>query len=188
MFYVALLLHLSFAVTALGQALTTLPFNFTLAATNLTLPNANSTGAPLVLGTDGASTGLEYYTTSTWYTYPYDDYPTLGLLDGELQAFTKEGEWITNATSLTSGSAMLWMTSRLFSVPLFSEYSAVGNDSASVNNITYYSLAVFNHTDLWSLCPDGGVGGQTIVVYNVSAAKSGEFTDCYDVNLNIVPA
>jgi hypothetical protein len=30
-----------------------LPYNFTLAAVNVTLPNANLTGAPLVLGQDG---------------------------------------------------------------------------------------------------------------------------------------
>ena len=33
--------------------LSALPYNFTLAAWNETLPNANSTGVPLVLGQDG---------------------------------------------------------------------------------------------------------------------------------------
>jgi hypothetical protein len=31
----------------------TLPYNFTLSAINTTLPNANTTGAPLVLGQNG---------------------------------------------------------------------------------------------------------------------------------------
>jgi len=58
-----------------------LPYNFTLAAVNVTLPNANLTGAPLVLGQDGmkslsarvplinelfigASSGISFYVTS----------------------------------------------------------------------------------------------------------------------------
>jgi len=35
-------------------------FNFTLAALNKTLPNANLTGAPLVLGSAGAVTGESF--------------------------------------------------------------------------------------------------------------------------------
>ncbi len=33
----------------------TLPYHFTLAAVNATMPNANLTGVPLVLGQDGKS-------------------------------------------------------------------------------------------------------------------------------------
>lgn len=45
----------TFAATV---SLTSLPYNFTLAALNLTLPNANLTGAPLVLGQNG---GLAFF-------------------------------------------------------------------------------------------------------------------------------
>ena len=41
-----------FTSTAIAQQ-KTLPYNFTLAALNTTLPNANDTGAPLVLGYEG---------------------------------------------------------------------------------------------------------------------------------------
>ena len=47
------LLTLSLVNIAVGQGLGFLPYNFTLAAVNVTLPNANQTGAPLVLGQDG---------------------------------------------------------------------------------------------------------------------------------------
>ena len=50
------LLTLSLVNIAVGQVPTGLgflPYNFTLAAVNVTLPNANQTGAPLVLGQDG---------------------------------------------------------------------------------------------------------------------------------------
>ena len=41
-----------------------LPFNFTFAALNLTLPNANATGVPLVLGQNGVVTGAAFEVTS----------------------------------------------------------------------------------------------------------------------------
>jgi hypothetical protein len=41
-----------------------LPYQFTLSAYNLTLPNANSTGAPLVLGQAGAISGAQLHVTS----------------------------------------------------------------------------------------------------------------------------
>jgi len=54
------LLTLSLVNIAIGQVSTGfLPYNFTLAAVNVTLPNANLTGAPLVLGQDGKSGSLQ---------------------------------------------------------------------------------------------------------------------------------
>ena len=50
--FVALALSLILAPTSLAQR-KTLPYNFTLAAVNTTLPNANGTGVPLVLGSAG---------------------------------------------------------------------------------------------------------------------------------------
>jgi len=58
MFYSLLILTLCvFGLhTCMGQTVvseSTLPYNFTLAAVNTTLPNANLTGVPLVLGQNG---------------------------------------------------------------------------------------------------------------------------------------
>ena len=54
------LLTLSLANIAIGQGSTGfLPYNFTLAAVNVTLPNANLTGALLVLGQDGTRGSLQ---------------------------------------------------------------------------------------------------------------------------------
>lgn len=67
-----------------GTSIASLPYNFTIAAVNTTLPNTNSTGVPLVLGQNGeyklsrqmstglnstlsgsgASTGVSFYVTS----------------------------------------------------------------------------------------------------------------------------
>ncbi len=46
---------LTFGSPFAGPSFTDLPYYFTLAAWNTTLPNANKTGVPLVLGQNGAS-------------------------------------------------------------------------------------------------------------------------------------
>lgn len=47
---------LASGISCKAQEITgSLSYNFTLAAVNVTLPNANLTGAPLVLGQDGKS-------------------------------------------------------------------------------------------------------------------------------------
>ena len=48
----------------LGAGIFDIAYNFTLAAYNITLPNANSTGAPLVVGYGGAIVGAEFHLLS----------------------------------------------------------------------------------------------------------------------------
>ncbi|KAE9398966.1 hypothetical protein BT96DRAFT_939768 [Gymnopus androsaceus JB14] len=80
-------------------ATSSLGTNFTLAALNTTLSNANSTGAPLVLGEAGAIDGGLFEVTSTYNSYPYNDFPSLGLVGGNLRAFDSEANWFTNASA-----------------------------------------------------------------------------------------
>ncbi|KIP02454.1 hypothetical protein PHLGIDRAFT_79089 [Phlebiopsis gigantea 11061_1 CR5-6] len=68
----------------LGLAVFDIAYNFTLAAYNATGPNANDTGAPLVLGQAGAVDGAEFKVLSTWASFPYNDFPTLSLVHGGL--------------------------------------------------------------------------------------------------------
>ncbi|KAI0933314.1 hypothetical protein AcV7_004820 [Taiwanofungus camphoratus] len=62
--------------------------NFTLNAYNLTLPNANSSGAPIVLGpgppSDSAAAGLAVL--ATYASYPNNDFPgpNMSLVNGSL--------------------------------------------------------------------------------------------------------
>ncbi len=44
----------------LGAGIFDIAYNFTLAAYNTSQPNANSTGAPLILGQDGAIQGYQF--------------------------------------------------------------------------------------------------------------------------------
>ncbi|KAL0959058.1 hypothetical protein HGRIS_014358 [Hohenbuehelia grisea] len=184
-----------------------LPYNFTLAAWNTTLPNTNSTGAPLVLGQNGATSGFSLQVTSTWASYPYNEYPVLSLIGGTLRAYTRQGEWITNATSVFAGRPMGWVTTRMrttavaakdFAVtPLQSgtvpQPSPAPGPGASVPAETEPELPLLyglGTADLWSLCPTGsGPFAQTNVVFNASASPPWAGynpADCFSVRLHIV--
>ncbi|KAI5833974.1 hypothetical protein K523DRAFT_331463 [Schizophyllum commune Tattone D] len=191
-FFVALALSLIFAPTSLAQR-KTLPYNFTLAAVNTTLPNANGTGVPLVLGSAGAIPGASFYITSTYASYPYNDYPTLGLVNGQLRAYDRYGNWHTNATALSSGNEMGWLSTTLGG----SESNQFAVFHATRHH-RYASLAVHAsdapsspYTDsLWSLCPSTQFRGKNEVVYNVSATYQYypfNVSDCYKVTLQVVP-
>lgn len=163
----------------------TLPYNLTLAAYNTTLPNHDHNGAPLVLGQNGATSGVTPHVTSTRTSFPYDDYPTLALINGSLRAYSSDGSWNTNASEVRSGNTLGWVTTTRFAKPAPKIYTAV-----TVPLARYPLLAVHGRSDLWSLCPFPGRLGQTNVVYDVAAATNGlggfDVRNCYDVILFIV--
>ena len=195
--------------------LSTLCYNFTLAALNTTLPNANSTGAPLVLGEDGtiltvginpsysrmiltgATSGLTLHVTSvrsvessfhlvadvrakTYESYPYNDFPYLGLVNGTLRAYTASGWWATNATEVQSGGTLDWVTTTEYPTNAPQIYSSTPADQ-------YYQLAADGFSNLWSLCPFPSTR-QTNVVFNVSNTSSNyDAKECYSIQINIIP-
>lgn len=53
----------------LGPGAFDIAYNFTLAAYNNTWPNTNTTGLPLVLGQNGATTGAEFKVLSVRFNY-----------------------------------------------------------------------------------------------------------------------
>ncbi|KAK0450326.1 uncharacterized protein EV420DRAFT_1621954 [Desarmillaria tabescens] len=174
------------AEAAVVSAVPTLSYKFTFAALNTSLPNANDTGVPLVLGQDGAIDGASLEVTSTYASFPYNDYPSILLTGGSLKAYRSSGVSITNATAVQSGGELQWITSSYYSATPGTSYSAVTTQSGK-----YAVLAVFGNTDLWSLCPSHAFRGQNNVVYNVSTVASPyasyDPSDCYKVTLNIVP-
>ncbi|KAJ3772809.1 hypothetical protein FB446DRAFT_642862 [Lentinula raphanica] len=170
------------------SSVTTLANNFTLAALNNTLPNANSTGAPLVLGSDGAIDGESFYVSSTYASYPYNDFPSLGLVGGNLRAYFPDGSWSTNATAL-SGYALSWGTSTYYSSPASTAFSAVSDGSSD-----YPILAVNDVTNLWYLCPsDAPRVPQNTLYFNTttipsqSGVSGASPVECYSVTVNMVP-
>jgi len=177
---------------SLGQQAseTDLPNAFTLAAINTTLPNANQTGAPLVLGQNGAIDGAELHVTSTYASYPYDDYTPLVLINGSMRVYDSSQHWLTNATEVLSGQTLDWITSSLYTSPASQVYAAVVTPANQ-----FPLLSAHGFSTLWSLCPVPGFRGQTNVVFNVSAniASPPPYlgynpSDCYGVTINMIPS
>ncbi|KAJ6452804.1 hypothetical protein C8R45DRAFT_1040144 [Mycena sanguinolenta] len=191
---VALLMYLASVLGANPIIYSDLNCRFSLAAWNVSSDSRNSTGAPLVLGQDGAvEDGPTYQVTSTFASYSENVYPTQSLSNGSLRAYRASGVWETNATAVTSGGPLSWYTSPLFNRDAARIYSAVERDEAGV-----LLLSAYGYDNLWSLCLFGGtVPGvsQTNVVFNVSAninisphELGYDPHSCWKVALHLVPA
>ncbi|KAJ6628343.1 hypothetical protein B0H10DRAFT_1990941 [Mycena sp. CBHHK59/15] len=195
----SILLLLSFCLSSSAAIVTKdpivyedLPCKFSLTAWNLTGPNVNTTGVPLVLGQNGATDGASYEITSTYATFPYNIYPTLSLSNGSIRAYRASGAWLTNATNVESGGLLTWYTSALFNTDAARIYTAL-----QFANTTFRVLAAHGYHSLWSLCPFDGPLGQTSVLYNVSADTGITFPpamnlgfsprSCWAVRIYLVP-
>ncbi|KAH0578779.1 hypothetical protein H2248_002976 [Termitomyces sp. 'cryptogamus'] len=163
--------------------LETLPYKFTLAAWNTSSSNDNTTGVPLVLGQNGATTGAALYVTSTYASYPYNDFPALELVNNSLHALTASGDWFTNATTPMSGRPLAWRASRYYRSFAAQNYSAL-----PVPGSRFPLLAVYGIASSWSLCATGVLRGQVNVVFNVSGMTTlgYDMSKCYGVVLHIV--
>ncbi|KAF8637051.1 hypothetical protein AX16_010906 [Volvariella volvacea WC 439] len=173
-----------------GTFVDELSYRFTLAAVNVTYtPGANSIGAPLVLGQNGVSGGIAFHVTSTYYSYPYNSYPSISLTNSQLKAYRSDGTTMTNSTMSTSTNpitgftrtSLSWWTSSIYTGPGPQVFSALLPDPASTGS--YPLLAVYGDADNWSLCGTGNYPlAQTNLYYNVAAND-----DCYRVRVNILP-
>ncbi|KAL1694005.1 hypothetical protein GGG16DRAFT_122851 [Schizophyllum commune] len=178
---------ISVAQLAISSApVKTLPYSFTLAALNTTLPNANDTGVPLVLGDEYFLPGSGLYITSTYASWPYkENNISLGLVGGAMRGYDPEGAWTVNASLVVSGYAMTWLASYMGS-PETDQFTAVH----APRGHRYASLAAHGQNALWSLCPTGNKDGKNEVFYNISSANSHSSVvvkDCYKVILQIIP-
>ncbi|KAL1714467.1 hypothetical protein EV715DRAFT_209536 [Schizophyllum commune] len=169
----------------------TLPYNFSLAALNMTLPNANDTGVPLVLGYEATIIGAVLYFESTYASSPDGAIIPLGLVNGGLRAYSSDGSWCTNASAITSGNAMGWFGSSWRSSPEVDQFTAL-HAIRPARYHKYATLAAHGQDSLWSLCPTGNNDGKNEVFYNISSttAPGSQIVvpeDCYKVILRIVP-
>ncbi|TFK49273.1 hypothetical protein OE88DRAFT_1662716 [Heliocybe sulcata] len=154
--------------------------SFTLAALNTSLPNANSTGAPLVLGQAGAIDGATFEVLSTWATFPYNDWPTLSLVNGGLYGNSSYGNQAVSSGA-TNGTTVGFITTTPTPTPS-QVFCIVPNKNSSGLPL----LALNGHTDEFSLCSNGK-GYQNNVAYNASGKSYYyDYTTCYPVVLQVV--
>ncbi|KAI5885547.1 uncharacterized protein SCHCODRAFT_02593280 [Schizophyllum commune H4-8] len=179
----ALLLPASAASLATSSApLKTLPYNFTLAALNTTLPNVNDTGVPLVVGYDYYVHGSSGFSTSTWASAHDNVFPSLGLVHGALRAYGRDGSWDANASTIISGESMGWISGSIYGPLEHDQYTAVH----TMHHSKYATLVTQGQDALWSLCPTGDYWKKNVVYYNISSPDK-DSKDCYEVALQIVP-
>jgi len=162
-------------------------FNFTLTALNDTLPNANQSGSPLVLGPIGESGGVHLEALSTFASVPLNDWPNLSLINGTLIANMQvpgEAPLPTVATQVVGGDTILFSTTNkpIAPNPVFCAIADTDPEGGS----PFPSLAVGTDADSFSLCLIPG-STQNNIIYKASATNDGtyDFSTCYSVNVLI---
>ncbi|KAF8576278.1 hypothetical protein K439DRAFT_677543 [Ramaria rubella] len=165
--------------------------NFTLAALNTTLPNANNTGAPLVLGPGGAIESEELEFLTTWATWQFNQWPSLTLTKGGLTANQDPPQSTvpTSSGGPSNGSEIFFVTTSLNPPTPAPVFCGLANTDPEGGSSPYPQLAVYGHADLFSLCltstlPDAF----NSVIYNATADNFGTyvFESCYPVTLMMV--
>ncbi|KAI0643247.1 hypothetical protein C8Q79DRAFT_1002500 [Trametes meyenii] len=156
--------------------------NFTLAAWNTSLPNANNTGAPLVLATAGAIPGAELRQLATYASFPFDDYPTFSLVNGTL--IPQGGSTPAQATIVQDGSSLGFLQTVSAEPTKGSQiYCAVADLDPAGHGTGHPFLAVNGDTDSFSLCQ---TGAQNVVFYKPAAEGREDFASCYPVKVQLI--
>ncbi|CCL98476.1 uncharacterized protein FIBRA_00474 [Fibroporia radiculosa] len=171
----------------LGPGAFDIAHNFTLAALNTTLPNANATGAPLVLGQAGATDGESFEVFSTYASYPYNDWPNLSLLQGGLVA-NSIYNFTSPAGNVTSGNELSFVTTTYNAPPPAQIYCAVA-DIDPTEGSPYPLLAVNGDTSGFALCVQCDCNyAQTNLVWQPSPENADGYLydTCYNVTVQLL--
>ncbi|PSR77075.1 hypothetical protein PHLCEN_2v8064 [Hermanssonia centrifuga] len=174
----------------LGPGAFDIAYNFTLDAYNSTLPNSNSTGAPVVIGQAGAVDGASFKIFSTWASYPYNDYPNFSLLSGAFHPNYEGGLDVgISDSNVTAGNPPSFIVTSLDLPAPAQIYCGVADTDPYGGGTGYPLLAVNGDTDSFALCSAGDYYlAQTNVIYKPTADNSGQylFDSCYSVKLQMI--
>ncbi|KAF9810265.1 hypothetical protein IEO21_07033 [Rhodonia placenta] len=166
--------------------------NFTLSALNTTLPNANSTGAPLVLASNNvnwipaASTVL-----ATYASFPPDIWPgpEFSLVNGALIP-APNGNLVGYDANVTSGYGLGFAVTDPENEQSGAEIYCV-QDNGAPSGFQHAYLAVFGDTANFSLCTSLSVDAeqppQNQVIYKATSENNDQYdyNSCYAVQLII---
>ncbi|KAI0933310.1 hypothetical protein AcV7_004817 [Taiwanofungus camphoratus] len=182
--------HQSGPCTGLGQDAYDTASDFTLTAYNLTLPNANTTGAPLVLGSGPAGTSgqASVAVLVTYASYSRNDWPgpNMTLASGALTP-APEGGLVASNTNVTAGDAVSFIvTDPQFSSPGPQIYCAVPQTDES--DLEWVALAVNGDTQDFSLCTTVDGSAQDNVIYHATVDNGGQYDydSCYSIRVQLV--
>ncbi|KAI9058911.1 hypothetical protein FKP32DRAFT_1596783 [Trametes sanguinea] len=154
--------------------------SFTIGAINTTLPNANITGAPIVVNSAGATKDASFWHLGTWAQYPSPlQYTSISLVNGTL-IIDGDGATPAQATTVDAGNSLEWF-SRSTAVPsegaqIYCAVSPPGNQGSPI-------LAVNGDTDSFSLCQ---TSFENVVYYKAAPDRGYDFDSCYPVKLQLI--
>ncbi|KAH9895929.1 hypothetical protein C8Q73DRAFT_643841 [Cubamyces lactineus] len=156
--------------------------SFTLAAYNTTGPNANSTGAPIVMGSDGAYVKAQFWHFITAASWPEAlVYPTVSLANGTLILSGTGDALPAQAVAVQEGDSLVFSASDSAN-PLAGaqDYCAVSSQQPDSG---LPLLAVYGDTNSFSLCQ---MAWENVVIYKAAPDQGYDFDSCYPVKLQIV--
>ncbi|TCD71102.1 hypothetical protein EIP91_000196 [Steccherinum ochraceum] len=160
--------------------------NFTIAAWNKTLPNANTTGVPLVLGeASGEDAESSFRVLSTLASVGSNEFPTWNIVNGVLLPNGRAPGGVVEG-NFTLGGSPNWGIGAASLLPNPSLYCLLVNTDPNGGGNGFPILAGNGDSDNFSLCPT--TQGQVNVVYNATVDNSDTyvFDECYEVNLQII--
>ncbi|GBE85415.1 hypothetical protein SCP_0706020 [Sparassis crispa] len=170
--------------------------NFTLGAYNLTLSNANATGAPLVLAFKqftGSATGAYYSTLSTYYSVHSNDEPMLSLVNGSLlPSNPAEPNIYSSNLAVSSGNELLFEFSTEESeLPTPAQNYCIVDHFDPAGKGPYSMLALNGITDGFSLCEndipyDYGNPYDVVLEATEDNGHIYNYTTCYPVCLQVL--
>jgi len=176
----------------LGSGATdTISYNFTFAAYNLDTPNANSTGAPLVLGwgPGGDDPAASAWALSTYASWGSNEWPYISLEGGSLfpePGPDEDGLGAYNFAT-TAGDEVIFYVTEHESAPETADIWCAVPDSET----DYSILAVNGDTSNFSLCDATTTwisGTQVNLVYSPAENNTDYVYDtCTPVRVQLVP-
>ncbi|KAI0631551.1 hypothetical protein C8Q77DRAFT_1159326 [Trametes polyzona] len=156
----------------------------TFAAWNSTGTNTNSTGAPLVLATGGVIAGTELRRFATWASFPFNDYPTVSLVNGTIFLNGDENSTPAQATIVQEGDGLSFITNNSVKPENGAQiYCAVADTDPAGHGTGHPFLAVNGDTDSFSLCK---VGFENVVLWKPIPDHGEDFDSCYPVKVQVI--
>ncbi|TFK50689.1 hypothetical protein OE88DRAFT_1726489 [Heliocybe sulcata] len=170
----------------LGGGAYDLAYNFYLTAVNTTLPNANTTGAPLVLNPQGQnSSGEAIYNVATYHSQPdtMGIWPNFTLDHGTLVANYPTDLTLSPVGVDTEDGGPVVFTADTTNASQI--YCGVADTDPEQGGRPL--LALYNNLSEFSICHQTDGGNADLLIYNASSENSlYDYNSCYAVLLHLI--
>ncbi|KAI9058928.1 hypothetical protein FKP32DRAFT_1192565 [Trametes sanguinea] len=170
------------ACAGFGPGATDTLLGFSIGAINTTLPNANLTGAPIVVNSAGAFSDITVWRLGTWaqYSYPLEYTDKFSLENGTLILTGNDGAKPARATTVDPGNSLDFSS--------LDDGSTDPKEGAQIYCVVPSSteralIAVNGDTDSFALCQSSF---ENVVFYKPAPDRGYDINTCYPVKLQVV--